>query len=85
MGSTHIVQQLLLSLFPSILMFDFDLLNLALPTSSKEKEVVWVIGIYVNYAWQTLVARDDVLKVEKFFVFLTYKYRKNESFLGRIE
>ena len=64
---------------------DWDLLNLALPTSSKEKEVVWVIGVYVNYAWQTLVTRDEVLKVEKFFGFLTYKYRENKSFLGRIE
>ena len=56
-----------------------------LPTSIKEKEIVWIIGVYVNYAWRTLVAHDEVLNVEKFFGFLTYKYRENKSFLGRIE
>ena len=32
----------------------------------KEKEIVWMISIYVNYAWQTLVACDEVLNVDNF-------------------
>ena len=48
---------------------DMELLNLALSAIRKEQAVVWVVGVYVIYAWRILMADDDIVVREKFLVF----------------
>ena len=64
---------------------DWDLLNLAFPVVRKENVVVWVIGVYVNYAWQILMAKEDIVMLEKFFGFLTYKYKQMKPSIGFVD
>ena len=64
---------------------DWELLNLVLPAIRKENVVVWVIGVYVNYAWQALMINDDIVKIDKFFGFLTFKYKQMQSSLGFVD
>ena len=64
---------------------DWELLNLVLPVIRKENVVVWVIGVYVNYAWQALMINDDIVKIDKFFGFLTFKYKQMQSSLGFVD
>ena len=64
---------------------DWDIVNLAFPTSRKEKAFAWIIGAYVNYVWQTSMVKDELLVVDKFFGFLTYKYKEMRPSIGRIE
>ena len=51
---------------------DWELLNFVLPVISKENVVVW----------QALMFNDDIVKIDKFFGFLTYKYKQMQSSLG---
>ena len=37
----------------------------------------------MSYVWKNFVKGESVLKVEKFFGFLTFKYKENKHGFGR--
>ena len=45
---------------------NWELLNLFLPKSQFEKEIVWLMGTYVEYVWSKVFTGDSELKIEKF-------------------
>ena len=57
---------------------DWDLLNLFLPDSEMELEVIWLITSYVIFIWENIFVRNTEVKVEQFFGYLTYKYKKHQ-------
>ena len=61
-------------------MSDWDILNLFLPVSEFDKEVVWMISSYVLFIWDNIFVRNADVKLEQFFGFLTYKYKENQNF-----
>ena len=67
-----------------IISSNWELLNLFLPRSQFEQEIVWLIGSYVDYVWTKVLIGDSELKIEKFFGFLKFKYKKSGSSLGQI-
>ena len=58
---------------------DWDLLNLFLPNSDFEQELVWLMSSYVLFVWDNVFVRGAEVKLEQFFGFLTYKYRKHQA------
>ena len=63
---------------------DWNMLNLAFPKSSYEKEISWLIVSYVNFAWTEFSVRDSALDLDIFFGFLKFKYKENANAIGRI-
>ena len=63
---------------------NWELLNLFLPRSQFEQEIVWLIGTYVDYVWTKVFFGDSEMKVEEFFGFLKFKYKNSGSSLGQI-
>ena len=54
-----------------------ELLNLFLPRSMFEREILWLIGTTVHKFWVELFERDAVrIKDESFFGYLRFKYRE---------
>ena len=59
---------------------DWKLINFMMPTSQKEKEVVWLLGNYVAKCWQNLFSNpQNVLNKDEFFGFLKFKYRNDQQ------
>ena len=61
---------------------DWDLLNLFIPNTPFLKEILWMIGIYVSYAWRAIEKGNKGLCVEKFFGFLSFKYKEDINLLS---
>ena len=56
---------------------NWELLNLFLPRTGFEKEILWLIGTTVHKFWKELFERDAVrIKDESFFGYLKFKYRE---------
>ena len=56
---------------------NWELLNLFLPRSTFEREIIWLIGTTVHKFWVELFERDAVrIKDESFFGYLRFKYRE---------
>ena len=58
------------------------MLNLFLPRTQFELEIVWLVSNYVRYVWTNFVMEDSVVKLEKFFGFLTFKYKVDRKICG---
>ena len=55
---------------------NWEMINLVLPTSTFDKEIVWLVGTYVTRVWEEIsVRRGALVKAEQFFGFLRFKYR----------
>ena len=54
------------------------------PETQYEQEMIWLIGNFISYAWNNSYVRNRVVKVEKFFGFLTYKYKASMLKFGQI-
>ena len=63
---------------------NWELLHLLVPETQYEQEMVWLIGNFISYAWNNSYVRNRVVKVEKFFGFLTYKYKTSMLKFGQI-
>ena len=61
---------------------DWDLLNLFIPNTPFLKEILWMIGTYVSYAWRAIEKGNKGLCVEKFFGFLSFKYKEDRNLLS---
>ena len=61
---------------------NWELLNLFLPRTQFEQEIVWLVINYVRYVWTNFVVEDSAVKLEKFFGFLTFKYKFDKKMCG---
>ena len=59
---------------------DWELLNLFLPRSQFEQEIVWLVTNYVRFVWTS--RENSLVKFEKFFGFLTFKYKFDKNICG---
>ena len=58
---------------------DWDLVNLLfVMNSSRESEVIWLLSSYVLYVWEMVHVKKVEIKLEKFFGFLTFKYKMHQ-------
>ena len=60
---------------------DWDIVNLLFLNSSKDSEIVWLVSSYVLYVWETVHVKKLEVKLEKFFGYLTFKYKMNQTIL----
>ena len=65
-----------------LLSSNWELLNLILPSTQFEKEMVWLLSNFVGYVWTTSYVGDSVVKLDKFFGFLTFKYKTDKNTCG---
>ena len=57
---------------------DWDLFNLLFKHSSNDSEIVWLISCYVLYVWETVHVKKLEVKRDKFFGYLTFKYKMHQ-------
>ena len=62
---------------------NWELLNFVLPKTGFEQGIVWLISSYVGYVWEHCYARDTTVVLEKFFGFLSFKYKNSGVSLGQ--
>ena len=60
---------------------DWDIVNLLFLNSSKDSEIVWLVSSYVLYVWEMVHVKKLEVKLEKFFGYLTFKYKMNQTIL----
>ena len=58
---------------------NLDILNLFVPGSEYDMEVVWLVSSYVLYVWENIYVRNADVKLDQFFGFLTYKYKEHQN------
>ena len=58
---------------------DWDLINLLFPHSSRDAEIVWLVSYYVLYVWEMVYVKKVEVKLEKFFGYLTFKYKMYQA------
>ena len=61
---------------------NWDILNFNVHASRNEKGAVWMIGTYVNYTWRCL--DEKLLNLDKFFGYLSFKYKEVKHLIGAI-
>ena len=61
---------------------NWELLNLFFPKTRFELEILWLLSHYVNYVWRQCFMKNKVVKVEKLFGFLTFKYKSSNLIFG---
>ena len=58
---------------------DWDLVNLLFMKSSNDSEIVWMISSYVLYVWEMVNVKKMEVKLDKFFGYLTFKYKMHQT------
>ena len=58
---------------------DWELVNLFFENSCHDTEIVWLISSYVLYVWETVQVKRLEVKQDKFFGFLTFKYKMHKA------
>ena len=58
---------------------DEEIVNLCFVNSRRETEIVWLVSSYVLYAWETVHIKKLEVKLDKFFGFLTFKYKMHQA------
>ena len=58
---------------------DWDLVNLLFPNSSHDSEIVWLVSSYVQYVWEMVQVKKQEVILEKFFGYLTFKYKMQQA------
>ena len=57
---------------------DWDIVNLLFLKSGRDSEIVWLVSSYVGYVWELVHVRESEVKLDKFFGYLTFKYRMQQ-------
>ena len=60
---------------------DWDIINLFFPNSSRDREILWLVSTYVLYVWETVHVKKKEVELEKFFGFLTFKFKMHQTSL----
>ena len=58
---------------------DWEIINLFFENSCYDREIVWLVSSYVHYVWEMVQAKKQEVKLDKFFGFLTFKYRMHQT------
>ena len=58
---------------------DWDVIHLFYPNSIRGREILWLISNYILYLWETVHIKKKEVKVEKFFGFLTFKFKMHTA------
>ena len=54
---------------------DWDLVNLMFLNTGRDSEIVWLVSSYALYVWETVYIKKLEVKLDKFFGYLTFKYK----------
>ena len=65
-----------------LLSSNWELLNLLLPRTQFEQEVLWLVTNFVRFVWTRFCSEDSTVPFDKFFGFLTFKYKADKRILG---
>ena len=57
---------------------DLQWITLDFPKTREFDHYVWLIGNYVDLVWQTVHGRGGLLKKERVFGYLKYKYKADQ-------
>ena len=60
---------------------DWDIINLFFPKSSRCREILWLVSNYVLYVWDTVHVKKKEVQLDKFFGFLTFKFKMHHGTL----
>ena len=58
---------------------DWQIVNLCFENSCHDTEIVWLVSSYVLYVWETVQVKRLEVKLDKFFGFLTFKYKMHQA------
>ena len=58
---------------------DWEILNLFYVSSCHDAEIVWLVSSYVLFVWEMLQVKKLEVKLDKFFGFLTFKYKMHQT------
>ena len=58
---------------------DWEIVNLCFEMSSRDAEIVWLVSSYVIYVWEMVHVKKLEVKLDKFFGFLTFKYKMHRA------
>ena len=58
---------------------DWDIINIFFPKSSCDQEILWLVSSYILYVWETVHIKKQEVKLEKFFGFLTFKFKMHQA------
>ena len=54
---------------------DWDIVNLHFLNSRNDSEIVWLVSSYVLYVWEMVEVKKLEVTLDKFFGYLTFKYK----------
>ena len=57
---------------------DWEIINLFFANSCHDAEIVWLLSLYVLYVWEMAQVKKLEVKLDKFFGFLTFKYKTHQ-------
>ena len=58
---------------------DWEIVNLCFVSSRHDTEIVWLVSSYVLYVWEMVHIKKLEVKLDKFFGFLTFKYKMDQA------
>ena len=58
---------------------DWEVVNLCFANSCNDTEIVWLVSSYVLYVWEMVQVKKLEVKLDKFFGFLTFKYKMHQT------
>ena len=58
---------------------DWDVINLFFPNSRRGREITWLVSTYILYVWETVNVKKQEVKLDKFFGFLTFKFKMDHA------
>ena len=58
---------------------DWEIVNLCFVSSRRDSEIVWLVSSYVFYVWEMVQVKKLEVKLDKFFGFLTFKYKMHQA------
>merc|ERR1712208_201060 len=58
---------------------DWEIVNLFFLHSGHDTEIVWMLSSYVLYVWEMVQFKRLEVKLDKFFGFLTFKYKLHQE------
>ena len=75
------IRQRLLQMFPSSHgnTSNFEFLNFMFDSSVLDNEVIWMLGIYVELVWNTVICKKKVLKLESVKSEFSLKYLTHQA------
>ena len=63
---------------------DWEILNLMFPKNSRENELIWLLGHYVNFTWKHFTEEQTEIDIEKLIGYFMFTYKERDSCVGNI-